>query len=274
MKQLLDRKTANEIVKEIHNAIDSAQDRLLQEAKDMIANNTPKETQKAVLMESIGFVNSQTVIAFRKNQEFLVKNTEQAKLIEYYKQTYPFQKFLTEEELNRICKKYKLIYKPVENYTRDVPEKNLIEISSAKARLKEDAPSDTLWCELKKDNSFYLVHGNGDDWCGLWGSNWWRIPKKIKGHNFRSEHAASQYLREAFGFNTHYLIKEVINFKQDRQGLFIAAPPSHFKGKDLSISFVKIEDPIVFRFVKGGVQVLSKWGLEAEDPSLLNEKLN
>ena len=64
--------------------------------------------------------------------------------------------------------------------------------------------------------------------------------------------------------------------------MFITAPKSHFDLKDLKskglgffdITITEVKDPIVFRYVKGGIQVLSKWGLEASDATLQNEILN
>jgi hypothetical protein len=65
-----------------------------------------------------------------------------------------------------------------------------------------------------------------------------------------------------------------------REGLFIAAPKDHFDLKGLKhitgthgfFSTTRIhKDPIVFRYVKGGIQIISKWGLEASDPMLVNE---
>jgi hypothetical protein len=67
-----------------------------------------------------------------------------------------------------------------------------------------------------------------------------------------------------------------------KEGLFIAAPESDFnlegltkdkkglKGYFKQIIEEKPDDPIVFRYVFGGIQVLSKWGPEAADPELLN----
>lgn len=67
-----------------------------------------------------------------------------------------------------------------------------------------------------------------------------------------------------------------------RDGLFIAAPETHFDTKGLKkkglgffqIFETEIKDPIVFRYVRGGIQVLTKWGLEANDPDLVVPKLN
>lgn len=69
----------------------------------------------------------------------------------------------------------------------------------------------------------------------------------------------------------------------EKDGIFIAAPSSHFDLKGLSkktqhgfmrVFKTEIKDPIVFRYVRGGIQVLTKWGLEANDPDLVVPKLN
>lgn len=67
----------------------------------------------------------------------------------------------------------------------------------------------------------------------------------------------------------------------DMNGLFIAAPEKDFDLKGLrrkkgargffqTLKRFEPDDPIVFRFVEGGIQVLSKWGPEAADPELVN----
>lgn len=80
-----------------------------------------------------------------------------------------------------------------------------------------------------------------------------------------------------------YIYHDATLIEEDRNGLFIAAPPSHFNLNGLSkqnkysffrITETQVDDPIVFRYCRGGVQVISKWGLEAEDAGLVNEKLN
>jgi len=116
-----------EIIKEIHNSFDIAEDKLLKEAEDMLESlNITTETkleEKAERLEKIGFINSKHVVKnkeikqkIQKNQESLVKTKQFADLIRYYKREYPFQKFLTEKELNSICDKYSLIYAPINNY--------------------------------------------------------------------------------------------------------------------------------------------------------------
>jgi hypothetical protein len=275
-------KNQQQIIAEIHNEFDAAQERLLQEAKSII--NSYTANNKAERLKNLGFTASEIVVEHEEKIGVLVKNKEQADLIEYYKVMYPFQKFLTEDELNRICKKYNLIYAPISAYKKDVPEKNITEIEQAKTLKNEDAADDIKWCELKRDNSFCLLSGSGGSWCGIWGSEWYRIPKSLNGVHFHDNFSASEYLQAVHGFRTTYLINRVINHTQKRDGLFIAAPKSHFDlrglkkqgefGMNKTFSVVTPKDPIVFRYCKGGIQVLSKWGLEASDELVVNEKMN
>ena len=112
-------KSQETLIKEIHNEFDTAEDRLLKQADDIIAElNIPTESkieERASRLSKIGFVKSEPVkqadslVKKRKDiSNTIVKNKEQAELIKYYKHTYPFIKFITEDELDRICEKYKL----------------------------------------------------------------------------------------------------------------------------------------------------------------------
>lgn len=79
-------------------------------------------------------------------------------------------------------------------------------------------------------------------------------------------------------------LKNLINPKGviviSKSGLFIAAPKSDFNLEGLSkkgkgyFNVFEIKDPIVFRYVRGGIQVITKWGLEADDDALVVDKLN
>src|SRR5690606_16055774 len=115
-----------------------AQERLLQEAKELLASLAPQHEDIAERLRRIGFVNTPTVQQVDKiaNQKMMLK--KQADLILYYKQAYPFLKFLTEDELERICEKYGLIFAKVDRYIKEVPEKNIRDIEQAQALKDED----------------------------------------------------------------------------------------------------------------------------------------
>lgn len=84
------------------------------------------------------------------------------------------------------------------------------------------------------------------------------------------------------GSYTGYVFLDARVQEVNRTGLFIAAPQSHFNTEGLKkkglgffqVFETEIKDPIVFRYVRGGIQVLTKWGLEANDPDLVVPKLN
>lgn len=273
-------KTEQQIVAEIHNEFDTAEDRLLGEADSLLSElNLETEASmqsKAARLSNLGFVNSEPVKWVKENS--LVKTKTQAELIRYYKQAYPFQKFLTEGELDRICKKYNLVHAPVSNYIKDVPEKNLFEIENVSTLKNEDSAIDLFTTHRKP----YRMSGGGTTFLSP-KSKWQRIlPKTIKG-NYDSTFSLDRHLNDIHKTGIEYLTQSVSVIKESKQGLFICAPKSHFDLKGLkqssTFSFKSFiieepKDPIVFRYVRGGVQVLSKWGLEGQDESLVNEKLN
>ena len=99
---------------------------------------------------------------------------------------------------------------------------------------------------------------------------------------------APDRVRYANGHNLFWDLSEAILGKrllcdgtkhiEDRSGYFIAAPKEHFDLNGLTKNeqnkgfykrtSVVYKDPIVFRYVKGGIQVISKWGLEGNDEAL------
>lgn len=283
-------KSQEALVREIHNEFDTAEDRLLEQAdkllKELEVPIMADVERKAERLKKLGFNNSETVKRaevigekISEQNRKLVSTKEQAELIKYYKQNYPFQKFLTEGELKRICNKYGLIFAPVSKYQKDVPNKNLSEIECAPPLKNIDTQvnsrflriTDFWYCvekEIKNklsglldvsnaaDSDIDLILGGAGDW----------VLKRILNINYSG-----------------YIYKKAELIIEDKGGLFIAAPKSHFnldgltkknKYSFLSISITEVTDPIVFRYCRGGVQVLSKWGLEAEDESLVNEKMN
>lgn len=279
------RKSEQQIVTEIHNEFDTAEDRLLKEADGLLTElnlmTEEKMQAKANRLIALGFVNSQPVKWVSQNS--LVKTREQAELIRYYKQTYPFQKFLTIGELDRICSKYNLVYANASNYLKDVPEKNITEIEKSPLLNSSDLPQIRLI--IKTTSTYYeaskekvediiLTDKDAIKYNNItFDSGKWDLVNKVDCEMRGIESPTS----------SDYRIMAHSCTKENYDGLFIAAPKSHFDLKGLKktglFSFMKVQitevkDPIVFRYVRGGVQVLSKWGLEGEDKDLVNEKLN
>ena len=271
------------IIKNIHDDFDSAQDRLLAQARKFLEEikieDTTDQDDLAKRFEKIGFNNVPIVkqlsslkkdIAIKQDQ--IVKTKQEAELIEYYKLNYPFLKFLTESELDRICTKYGLVYAPVGNYIESVPEKNLIEIEQAQLLKKADLCPDDYFLKIHSwwpSCPLYIRHLLSGDVKWTKGKSCTDSLCLELARDLGYKGAYNGYI---FGISGATLTK------LEKDGLFIAAPPSHFNTKGLKkkglgfFEFTKteIKDPIVYRYVKGGIQVLSKWGLEASDPMLLN----
>lgn len=285
------------LIDQIHSEFDTAQDRLLSQAKEIIESAIPNETVIETISErlkKVGFINTPTVKrgeeitkVRKEKQTKVVESREQAELIQYYKNTYPFMKFLTEAELDRICKKYDLISAPVGNYTKEVPEKNLRDIEICQRLIANDSPNS-------------LTYFSGEIFCHYEYTELNQTLKKrcksLKNILFvtaqdmeyiSDETRIALGVLESLGITTNGL-KEHIWTRGDvetveRNGLFIAAPASHFNLEGLTkkskhgffnVFKTEIKDPIVFRYVRGGVQVITKWGLEANDPSLVVPVLN
>ncbi len=144
------------LIQEIHDSFDNAQDELLCNAEKILKElNIETESgilKKAELLKEVGFICNPAVEKAEKIQRKETETQEAAALIRYYKQEYPFQKVLTIEQLNNICKKYNLIYAPVAHYKEEVPEKNLLEIKNAKALKEEDRPNHVTLITLEPDN--------------------------------------------------------------------------------------------------------------------------
>lgn len=283
-------KDSQTVIKEIHNAFDSAQDRLLKDAENILSTVKPNEKSeiedKAERLERLGFTSSLAVKEAsgireqRKEKETLiVKSRGEAELISYYKHTYPFLKFLTEVELDKICNKYNLIYAPVGNYKEDVPLKNLREIENSQELKSLDKCGTKYIVKVKSSNikpskvspeiedklinGFEATHdmifafGNYPEW------------------------SVSTIINKAFNIEVDFIRYTTMDWgysEINKSGLFICAPKSHFDLKGLKknklgyffTTITEVKDPIVFRYVRGGVQVLSKWGLEASDEALIN----
>jgi len=222
-------KSDSQIVAEIHREIDTAEDRLLREANDVLKASEPQEAEELYnRLHKVGFTSTPAARIAREVISISEQAKEEAELVQYYKQTYPFLKFLTVEELDRICGKYKLIYAEVSRYIKDIPEKNLLEIERAQPLKREDR------------------------------------------YNAKELMMYEDALR---GIREGLTVRWFLSAPERRDGLYIAAPKSHFDLKGLKkrgFGWFAPKDPIVFRYVRGGIQVLTKWGLEANDPSLIN----
>lgn len=290
-------------VEEIHQEFDSAEQRCIDSCETMLKSlNITTESSielKADVLKSLGFNNSSTVkhaesIKAKNHKVKSMKDVtlSQVNTIRELKFKYPFEKFITNDELDRICKKYNLMYASVSHYIKDVPQKNLYEIKRVKKLTTGDSCEEVeilqelsplavkMLAHMGRNNIFtenqkkqflsYNFNFDTSEWLksGRWFS--------LAGHEYCKKHnlTIDDYPR--------YGKSKIVN----KKGLFIAAPKSHFNLTNLSkesefgffeVKMVEVKDPVVFEFCKNDiVRILTKWGDENEQDysEVNNETLN
>lgn len=298
------------LIDEIHNEFDTAPQRILEQALEIINRESDVKiglqsniVEKALRLKSLGFEKNalvhnltHTEREIRRSEGLIDMNGEMAHRVRYYTSTYPFLKFLPESELDRICDKYGLVYAPVKHYKMPVPEKNLKEIENAQPLKSGDVQKSLV--TYKFENKWTAKNADFEKLVELFGGDTFSVEELEKIHLEYFGSIINHRLPDTFWYYGYLasrgkikdpviseaFIADAIETTYDRTGLFIAAPKEHFDLSELTFDEKKgyyetktvriIKDPIVFRYVKGGIQVLSKWGLEAEDPALQIEILN
>lgn len=247
------KKTPAQIVAEIHNEFDSASERLLKEAKALLNS---KDTSKGERLKQLGFVNAKPVkeIEDLRQKEWATKQL--AENVSYFSQWYPNNKFITEDAVKQICEKYGLVFGDAVYYKGDVPEKNLKEMEQFKLR-QEDMDKRTGLEDYheRRMRGFMMRISPLLGMDGFIGEPMQRYePATLSTDDIFRLQGQAQYTQKPFK---------------------ICAPEKDFEMRHLVKKGYKLEyDPIVLQPVKGGYLIVTKWGLEASDEIVRNEKMN
>jgi len=120
----------------IHADFRSVADKLLEEAKELIAKAKPDE--RAARYTKLGFTGTKRVQ--EHNQAMAEKEARETLMrrINDYRVKYPTCQFLDEASLIDLCEKYGLGYAPAEYFNQDIPEKNLRELEAFELKSSED----------------------------------------------------------------------------------------------------------------------------------------
>lgn len=240
------------IITEIHNEFDTAGEKLLKEAKEILS--TPCDIEKGNRLKNLGFIHTEAAIKSQVMERERIAKMELAKTIEYFQTYYPNYKFITEDVVKKICEKYSLYCADVGFYKGDVPEKNISEMEAFKLRDEDKesvlTSSYDRYISLAQAASLSALRGRLDMW-----------------------EAQQRYMNGISGIGGS---KEEI--RKVKRSFVICAPEKDFNTQYLVKSGHKLEfhipDPIVLQPVKGGFLIVSKWGLEASDELVQNEKMN
>jgi hypothetical protein len=128
-----DEKSNVELIEDIHNEVYSAHDLLLKEAELIL--QTPIDESKAKDYEklmSLGFNSEKNIKEHKEEIQKIEQSKKTKQTIDYYSFKYPFNKFINEDSVVRICEKYGLLLTNVDRFIGSIPEKNQKEIINFK----------------------------------------------------------------------------------------------------------------------------------------------
>lgn len=243
-----DKKT---VVEMIHADFDTAEERLAKYSERIVKNQHPELMIKHEKLSKLGFGGSIPAKIGAAALKNLADSTEYLENVKYFKAKYPIYRFITEDEVKRLCAKYGLVLGESNRYIGEIPDKNIEEITAFKL----------------KEEDFYE-----DPFRGMFQNFALVIPgrKKDERVGVTSE---SKFLWYEPGVDKNRVEeKEKPRFK-------IVAPLNKFDRTNTSVKDnylleVNIPDPIVLQPVKGGYLIVSKWGLEGSDSAVVNHDMN
>lgn len=229
------------VVQEIHNEFMTAGDRILANAKTVIAASEAKDLDKGDRLSKLGFTNATQAVEARELKKEVSLSKENSKLVMDYRLRYPNYKFITEEQVEAICLKYNLVCGDISKFKGFVPEKNLKELEAFTGLKDED---------VRYYRRYYMF-----------GREKTEVSKRE--YEEQSTHRA---------FASDYVFTK-------GDSLQICAPIKDMdtKGMELDKGYKlkkHIPDPVVLQPVSGGYLILTAWGDEASDPMVVNESMN
>lgn len=135
---MFDEKSNVELIEDIHNEVYSAHDLLLKEAKAIleipIDESKVQDYQKLM---NLGFNSEKNISEYKQEVKKIEDSKKIKSTIEYYSFKYPFNKFINEDSVIRICQKYGLLLTDVNRFIGSIPETNQKEIINFKVDKKD-----------------------------------------------------------------------------------------------------------------------------------------
>lgn len=252
-------------VMEIHHEFETASDKLLENAYNII-NSQPKVNESKVeRLKKFGFKQVKEIEEVTKVIEATSLSKEQIQLIQYYKQNYPFNKFITEKQVKEICHKYNLVCGDVNRFTGFVPDANLNDLEKFRLKDKDITVQGVLWGSgLKKE-----IYSITLDTYNILLKN-----KQIKGED-KDNLDGDQRWCHASDLNIEGGYNYFDNIEKSKLQICASIKDMDIKGLELvegyKLQKPHIPDPVILQPIKGGYLIITAWGDEASDPLVVNE---
>ena len=155
---MFDEKSNVELIEDIHNEVYSAHELLLKEAKAIleipIDESKVQDYQKLI---NLGFNSEKNISEYKEEVKKIEDSKKIKSTIEYYSFKYPFNKFINEDSVIRICQKYGLLLTDVNRFIGSIPETNQKEIINFKVDKKDLAYSYSKDSEYTTGTGLFII---------------------------------------------------------------------------------------------------------------------
>lgn len=266
-----ENRSYSKIVTTIHNEFNNAAEVLLEEAMTILNNNSNNiivdSMNKVKRMRLIGFSIAKQVKEVRIIEQNNKLSEEVINIINQTKIDYPLYKFITLDQIKIICKKYNLIFGPIDRFEGFVPESNLQKIES----FQKQYSFKDMWIieNIVIDMSDYEVRHNNSY------------------SHFYKKGTKNEYVFQSDGFENSFYGNDIVNgIYYDLTGNFderlipcslqICAPLKDMNTEGMYIKnrmLLNIPDPVVLQPITGGYLIVTAWGNEASDPLVKNNEI-
>lgn len=245
---------------EIHMAFTLMALAYMKEWKSDVINE--KEMKRNQMLKELGFTSSKS---FQDSEEAIAPSVKR-KVFNWYSERFPNCLFLKVKDFVALLQIYNLVCGELEAYKGEIPDENLEEIITVKETLEKCKNENTYSNKYTDENTIEIA-----EWWGgcrprsckyLYSEGEWGLWNRLTEDEY--DNLIDKNGRYPFYGN---------DLKQfDNTELFIAAPAQDMEGR-ISDFHIKSEDPFVFQLFPYGVVIYSKWGDEANDPMLEENKL-
>ena len=260
------------VVEEIHREFNIAGDRLLKEAKEIIAMMHIGNEGKVNMLKSHGFRNTKEVTQTEKQLTERGSKEKLANALEQLSTMYPKYKFITHDMALAICEKYDLVLGDVGQYTGFVPEKNI----------KQIAEFFTVENELTTRYGRNYYFGMGRNSFHEYSKEQFDQIKDAEERNRQCVYVVTSGLTDRMRYNSMSQAPHEGPLTKENRELKIAAPLKDMNQEGYKLKnrvLVKdVPDPVVLCPIKrNGIDlycIVTAWGDEASDPIVINQQMN
>jgi len=213
---------------------------------------------KGSFLERIGFTNS---IATR----LYLGVAGSSNLVKTYMHKYGvYAKFILLPQLERVCERYNLYVRPLEQFIGDIPEKNVRDLMNFKVDIKDLNYEEDVLTRIIEETRQYGRYDENNFYMSVYGENTMHNMEDLLNRlNGMSRNNVSPFSIAAI----KPLFSEAAFSETDARIIKVKEIEAPAKGQvDL--------DPIVLCEVKGGYLIITAWGDEANDELVANQVSN